>query len=181
LGGLGGGVAGNSLSTLLGAQDGQRAQGKLPKSVQGKAKASLHEIWMAETKVQAEKAFDRFVRHYSAKYPKAVDVLAKDRAVLLTFYDFPAEYWIHIRTTNPIESSFATIRHRTTRTRNCVSRNTLLGLVFQLALTAQKSWRKLRGFDRLPDVVNGIRFQDGIAVAPDSNDTVEEQQQKDAA
>ncbi len=153
---------------------------ELPKSVQGKAKASLHEIWMAETKVQAEKAFDRFVRHYSAKYPKAVDVLAKDRAALLTFYDFPAEHWIHIRTTNPIESSFATIRHRTTRTKNCVSRNTLLGLVFQLALTAEKSWRKLRGFNRLPDVVNGIRFQDGIAVAPNPDDSKDEQQ-KDAA
>jgi transposase-like protein len=157
---------------------------ELPKSIQGKAKAGLHEIWMAETKTQAEKAFDRFVRDFGAKYPKAVDCLVKDRVVLLTFYDFPAEHWIHIRTTNPIESSFATIRHRTSRTKNCVSRNTLLGLgeaprrrlEFQLALTAQKSWRKLRGFDRLPDVVKGIRFQDGIALSEQPDETEEEQQ-----
>jgi putative transposase len=153
---------------------------ELPKSIQGKAKASLHEIWMAETKAQAGTAFDRFVREFGAKYPKAVDCLVKDRAVLLTFYDFPAEHWIHIRTTNPIESSFATIRHRTTRTKNCVSRNTLLGLVFQLALAAEKSWRKLRGFKRLPDVVQGIRFQDGIAV-DDQPAEAEEEQQKVAA
>lgn len=149
---------------------------ELPKSIQGKAKAGLHEIWMAETKAQAEKAFDRFVRDFSAKYPKAVAILVKDRAVLLTFYDFPAEHWIHIRTTNPIESSFATIRHRTTRTKNCVSRNTLLGLVFQLALTAEKSWRKLGGFKLLPDVARGARFQDGIAVVDPPSETEEEQQ-----
>ena len=153
---------------------------ELPKTVQGKAKASLHEIWMAETRAQAEKAFDRFVRTFSAKYPKAVDILIKDRAILLTFYDFPAEHWIHIRTTNPIESSFATIRHRTSRTKNCVSRNTLLALVFQLALTAEKSWRRLRGFNRLPDVVKGIRFEDGVAVNPEPNN-IEDDQQKDAA
>jgi putative transposase len=153
---------------------------ELPKSIQGKAKAGLHEIWMAETQAQAERAFDRLVRDFGAKYPKAVDKLIKDRVALLTFYDFPAEHWIHIRTTNPIESSFATIRHRTTRTKNCVSRNTLLGLVFQLALTAQKSWRKLRGFNRLPDVVKGVQFQDGIAV-PDQPDETEEEQQKVAA
>ena len=157
---------------------------ELPKSIQGKAKAGLHEIWMAETQAQAEKAFDRFVRDFGAKYPKAVDILVKDRAVLLSFYDFPAEHWIHIRTTNPIESSFATIRHRTTRTKNCVSRNTLLGLgeaprrrlEFQLALTAEKSWRKLRGFNRLPDVVKGIQFQDGIALSEQPDETEEEQQ-----
>lgn len=137
----------------------------LPDSVQAKAKAGLKEIWMAETKVQAAKAFDRFQRDFEAKYPKAVNILEKDRESLLAFYDFPAEHWVHIRTTNPIESSFATIRHRTTRTKNCVSRNTLLGLVFQLALTAEKSWRKIRGFKQLPDVIQGIRFQDGIAEA----------------
>lgn len=147
---------------------------ELPKSIQGKAKAGLHEIWMAETQAQAGKAFDRFVRDFSAKYPKAVDCLVKDRAALLAFYDFPAEHWIHIRTTNPIESSFATIRHRTSRTKNCVSRNTLLGLVFQLALTAEKSWRKLRGFKLLSQVVQGIRFQDGVAV---SDPPAEEEQQ----
>jgi len=152
---------------------------ELPKSIQGKAKAGLHEIWMAETKAQAEKAFDRFVRDFGAKYPKAVEILKKDRAVLLAFYDFPAEHWIHIRTTNPIESSFATIRHRTTRTKNCVSRNTLLGLVFQLALTAEKSWRKLGGFKLLPDVARGVQFQDGIAVI--DPDQTEDDQQKIAA
>jgi putative transposase len=97
----------------------------------------------------------------------------------LAFYDFPSEHWIHIRTTNPIESSFATIRHRTTRTKNCVSRNTLLGLVFQLALTAEKGWRRIRGFKQLPDVVNGIRFQDGIAVIGEPG-SVEEIQQRAA-
>lgn len=154
----------------------------LPDSVQAKAKAGLKEIWMAETKVQATKAFDRFQRDFEAKYPKAVNILEKDRESLLAFYDFPAEHWVHIRiyapegTTNPIESSFATIRHRTTRTKNCVSRNTLLGLVFQLALTAEKSWRKIRGFKQLPDVINGIRFQDGIAVIAEADKGEENQQ-----
>jgi transposase-like protein len=150
---------------------------ELPKSIQGKATAGLQEIWMAETKAQAGKAFDRFVRDFGAKYPKAVDKLVKDRAVLLAFYDFPAEHWVHIRTTNPIESSFATIRHRTTRTKNCVSRNTLLGLVFQLALTAQKSWRKLGGFKLLPAVVQGIRFVDGLRVTDQTPSEAEEEQQ----
>ncbi|MFZ2405549.1 MAG: IS256 family transposase [Methylobacter sp.] len=149
---------------------------ELPKTLHGKAKAGLHEIWMAETKVQAEKAFDRFVRDFGAKYPKATGVLIKDREVLLSFYDFPAEHWAHIRTTNPIESTFATIRHRTTRTKNCVSRNTLLGLVFQLALAAERSWLKLRGVDRLPDVVKGVKFQDGIAVLDEANDIEYKQQ-----
>ena len=153
---------------------------EMPKSIQGKAKAGLHEIWMAETQAQANTAFDRFARDFGAKYPKAVAILAKDRAALLAFYDFPAEHWIHIRTTNPIESSFATIRHRTTRTKNCVSRNTLLGLVFQLALTAEQGWRKLGGFKRLPDVVRGVRFQDGIAVV-DPPDGIENDQQEIAA
>lgn len=152
----------------------------LPKSIQGKAKAGLHEIWMAETQAQANTAFDRFARDFGAKSPKAVAILAKDRPELLAFYDFPAEHWIHIRTTNPIESSFATIRHRTTRTKNCVSRNTLLGLVFQLALTAERSWRKLGGFRLLPEVVRGVRFQDGVAVVDPPND-VENNQQKIAA
>lgn len=149
---------------------------ELPKTLHGKAKAGLHEIWMAETKTQAEKAFDRFVRDFGVKYPKATGVLIKDREVLLSFYDFPAEHWAHIRTTNPIESTFATIRHRTTRTKNCVSRNTLLGLVFQLALAAERSWLRLRGFDRLPDVVKGIKFQDGIAVLDEANDSEYKQQ-----
>jgi len=148
----------------------------LPDSVQAKAKAGLKEIWMAETKAQATKAFDRFQRDFEAKYPKAVSILERDCESLLAFYDFPAEHWMHIRTTNPIESSFATIRHRTTRTKNCVSRNTLLGLVFQLALTAEKSWRKIRGFKQLPDVIQGIRFQDGMAVIAESDNGESNQQ-----
>jgi transposase-like protein len=150
---------------------------ELPQSIQGKAKAGLQEIWMAATQAQAGKAFDRFVRDFGAKYPKAVEKLVKDRAALLAFYDFPAEHWVHIRTTNPIESSFATIRHRTTRTKNCVSRNTLLGLVFQLALTAQQSWRKLGGFKLLPAVVQGIRFVDGLRVTDQTPSEFEEEQQ----
>ncbi|MBD9361932.1 IS256 family transposase [Methylomonas fluvii] len=148
----------------------------LPDSIQAKAKAGLKNIWLAETKDHASKAFDSFRRDFEAKYPKAVNILEKDRESLLAFYDFPAEHWVHIRTTNPIESSFATIRHRTTRTKNCVSRHSLLGLVFQLALTAEKSWRKIRGFKQLPDVINGIRFQDGIAVITESDKAAENQQ-----
>ena len=135
---------------------------------------------MAETQAQANTAFDRFTRDFGAKYPKAVALLAKDRAALLAFYDFPAEHWVHIRTTHPIESSFATIRHRTTRTKHCVSRNTLLGLVFQWALTAENSWRKRGGFKRLPEGVRGVRFQDGIAIVDPPND-LENNQQKIAA
>jgi transposase-like protein len=149
---------------------------ELPKSLHGKAKAALAEIWRAETQQNAEKAFDRFVRDFGAKYPKATEKLAKDREALLSFYDFPAEHWVHIRTTNPIESTFATIRHRTTRTKNCVSRNTLLGLVFQLALTAEKDWLRLRGFDLLPEVIKGVRFRDGIAVIDDPGKEEREQQ-----
>jgi putative transposase len=148
----------------------------LPDSLQGKAKAGLHEIWMAATKAGAEKALAGFLRDFEAKYPKAVNLLEKDREALLAFYDFPAEHWIHIRTTNPIESSFATIRHRTTRTKNCVSRNTLLGLVFQLALTAEKGWRRIRDFQQLPEVVSGVRFQDGVAVIREAEITEETQQ-----
>jgi len=149
---------------------------QLPDSLQGKAKAGLKAIWMADTQATAEKALDAFQRDFEAKYPKAVNLLEKDRDTLLAFYNFPAEHWVHIRTTNPIESSFATIRHRTTRTKNCVSRNTLLGLVFQLALTAEKSWRRIRGFKQLPEVVNGVRFQDGVAVIRESEITGEIQQ-----
>ena len=149
----------------------------LPKSLQGKAQSGLREIWMAATKAQADTAFNRFVRDYGVKYPKATAKLVKDREALLTFYDFPAEHWAHIRTTNPIESTFATIRHRTTRTKGCVSRNTLMGLVFQLALTAEHSWRRLRGFRLLPDVVQGIPFKDGLRVVnPPGADEQENQQ-----
>lgn len=135
----------------------------LPKSVQSKAKAGLHEIWMAETRADAQAAFDRFIQTYQAKYPKATECLAKDRKALLAFYDFPAEHWVHIRTSNPIESTFATVRHRTERTKGCVSRASLLGLVFKLAMSAENRWTRLRGFERLGELIAGVKFVDGIA------------------
>ena len=116
----------------------------------------------AETRQKAYTAFDHFVERYSAKYPKAVDCLTKDRKELLAFYDFPAEHWQHIRTTNPIESTFATVRLRTAKTRGCVSRATILAMVFRLGQCAEKSWHRIRGFRRLTDVVQGIRFINGI-------------------
>ena len=133
----------------------------LPKALQARAKADLHEIWMAPTRAQAIAAFDHFLKTYRAKYPKAADKLVKDRDALLAFYDFPAEHWIHLRTTNPIESTFATVRHRTTRTKNCVSRSTFLGLAFKLIQEAQKSWRRIRGVERIDEMLAGIVFKDG--------------------
>lgn len=134
----------------------------LPKHLQGKAKADLHEIWMAASKQEAAKAFSRFMENYRAKYPKAVECLAKDKEALLAFYDFPAEHWGHIRTSNPIESSFATIRHRTRRTKGAVSRKTLLGLIYKLAMCAEKSFRRLNGFEQLAEVIRGVKFVDGV-------------------
>jgi len=135
---------------------------KLPKSQQRDAKPALHEIWQADSRQVAELAFDRFVATYEDKYPKAVDCLVKDRPELLAFYDFPAAHWQHLRTTNPIESTFATIRLRTKKTRNCVSAKSGLSLMHQLAMSAQKRWRRLRGFRQLADVVAGINFIDGV-------------------
>ena len=137
---------------------------KLPKSVQSKAKSALHEIWMAPTREQAHKAFEAFLKRYGDKYPKACACLEKDRDALLAFYDFPALHWQHIRTTNPIESTFATVRLRTDKTRGCVSRDTILGLVFKLGLSAQQRWQRLRGFKHLADVINGVKFKDGVRV-----------------
>lgn len=134
----------------------------LPKSVQGKAKAALHEIWMAPTRRSAELAFERFIATYQAKYPKATECLAKDRAALLAFYDFPAEHWVHLRTTNPIESAFATIRHRSDRAKGCVTRTTMLAMMFKLALAAERRFRKLKGFAHLAKILAGVRFVDGI-------------------
>ena len=134
---------------------------KLPKSVQPRAKQRLHEIWMAETKDDAEKAFDYFREAYGAKYDKATACLAKDRDVLLSFYDFPAEHWKHIRTTNPIESTFATVRHRTTKTKGCLSRVTALTMVFKLCQSAAKKWRRLDGSHQLAEIVQGVKFKDG--------------------
>ena len=136
---------------------------KLPKSVQPKAKQALHQIWMAETRNDAEQAFDVFVDTYREKYPKATACLVKDRTELLAFYDFPAEHWAHLRTTNPIESTFATVRLRTVKTRGCLSRQTMLTMVFKLCESAEKSWRRLQGYRRLADVVKGVKFIDGIS------------------
>jgi transposase-like protein len=133
----------------------------LPKSLHAKAKAQLHEIWMAPTRAKAIAAFERFVKTYQAKYPKAVDKLVRDRDALLAFYDFPAEHWVHLRTTNPVESTFATVRHRTTRTKNCVSRSTFLGLAFKLVQEAEKSWRRIRGHERIAELMEGVVFKDG--------------------
>jgi len=137
---------------------------KLPKSLHAKAKRALQQIWMAETKKDALAALDMFVDTYGTKYEKAVDCLTKDRDVLLAFYDFPAEHWKHLRTTNPIESTFATVRHRTIRSKGCLSNKTALAMVFKLAEAAQKSWRRLRGYNQLPKVIQGVKFADGIEV-----------------
>ena len=134
----------------------------LPKSVQPKAKQALQEIWMAATREEAYRAFDLWVDTYQAKYPKATECLSKDRDALLAFYDFPAEHWPHIRTSNPIESSFATIRHRTAQTQGSCSRETLLTMMFKLGLCAEQRWRRIRGFHYLAKVITGVRFTDGI-------------------
>ncbi len=134
----------------------------MPRSIQPKAKSMLHDIWNAETKVEAEKAFDLFLETFSSKYPGATACLEKDRDVLLTFYDFPAEHWRHIRTSNPIESTFATVRLRTRKTKGAGSRAASLTMVFKLALTAQKKWRALNGSQLIADVIRGISFVDGI-------------------
>jgi transposase-like protein len=136
----------------------------LPKSVQPKVKEALHDIWMAETREDANKAFDRIVTRFQAKYPGAMDKLVKDRDELLAFYDFPAEHWVSIRTTNPIESTFSTVRLRTRRARNCGSRETTLAMVYKLLESAQKGWKRLKGFALLTLVVNNVKFQDGVQV-----------------
>ncbi len=135
---------------------------KLPKRLQPEAKEKLHQIWMAETRAAAEQAFDLFLATYQAKYPKAAECLAKDRSVLLTFYDFPAEHWIHLRTTNPIESTFATVRLRHRRTKGNGSRLACLTMVFKLLQSAAKKWRLLNGSQLLPEVIAGVQFIDGI-------------------
>jgi transposase-like protein len=135
---------------------------KMPKSVQAKAKADLHEIWQAETRTSANKAFDLFIAKYHAKYPKAAECLAKDRDTLLAFFDFPAEHWSHIRTTNPIESTFATVRLRHDKTKGNGTRVACLAMVFQLIRSAERHWRKLNGQSKLLLVLDGKLFVDGI-------------------
>jgi len=142
----------------------------VPKSVQSKMKTALHDIWQAETKEDAETAFDRFEKRFEAKYPKAVQCLQKDREELLAFYDFPAQHWQSLRTTNPIESTFGTIRHRTKRTKGCLSRDGMLQMMFKLGECAQKNWRRQRGFHYLGKVITGVKFRDGIEVDTDNQD-----------
>jgi putative transposase len=156
----------NALREVFGATKEQRCWfhktgnvlNAMPKSVQAKAKGHLHDIWQAETRVDAEAAFNFFVATYGVKYDKAVGKLIKDRDVLLAFYDFPAEHWKHIRTTNPIESTFATVRHRTGKTKGCLSRKTGLAMAFKLMMSAQNKWRKLDGANRMPEIIEGIAF-----------------------
>ena len=142
---------------------------KMSKGVQKYAKAMMHEMYMAATKEEAIKAFDAFLRLYEAKYPKACECLKKDKEVLFTFYDFPAAHWQHIRTSNPIESTFATVRHRTRQTKGCGSRLATLTMVFKLATAAQKHWKRLRGHQLIEKVVNGVKFKDGEEVKEQEN------------
>ena len=135
---------------------------KLPKSLQSKAKKQLHEIWMAPGREEADKSFDHFIELYEAKYPKAVECLRKDREVLLTFYNFPAEHWRHIRTTNPIESTFATVRLRTDKVRSCFSSQTVVTMAFQLCRCAERRWQKINGVNQLSKIMEGKKFIDGI-------------------
>ena len=137
---------------------------KVPKTMQPKIKLGLQQIWMAATKKDAEKAFDNMLESFEPKYPKAMECLRKDRTELLAFYNFPAEHWVHIRTTNPIESTFATVRLRSKRSKNCGSRDTTLAMVFKLMECAQKRWRKFKGFGKLELVINNVQFKDGEMV-----------------
>ena len=135
----------------------------LPKREQPNAKERIHQIWMAISKEEAFRALDNFVVIYDAKFPKATQCLLKDKETLMTFYDFPAEHWRHLRTTNPIESTFATVRLRTAKVRGCFSRTTVLTMAFKLMLSAQKNWIRLHGFKKLAEVIEGVQFVDGIA------------------
>ena len=137
---------------------------KLPQSVQPAAKHDLREVWQAPDRVTAEAAVATFAEKYGAKYEKAVTCLTKDRDALLTFYDFPAEHWDHLRTSNPIESVFATVRHRTVRTKGALSQDTARLMVFKLVMAAAKTWRRLKGENQLPKVVQGVTFHDGVEV-----------------
>lgn len=136
----------------------------LPKSVHGKAKKDLHAVDEAENRAAAEAAFDRFIGKYGAKHDKAATCLAKDRAALLAFYDFPAEHWKHVRSANPIESTFATVRLRTDKTKGCPSRETGLAMVLKLAKSAERYWRRLDGANRLGQLIEDIRFREGEPV-----------------
>ena len=143
--------------------------GKMPKSVQPAAKADLREIWRAPDRMTAEAAIVTFAEKYGAKYEKAVTCLLKERDALLTFYDFPAEHWDHLRTSNPIESVFATVRHRTVRTKGALSQDTARLMVFKLVMAASKTWRRLKGEHVLPMLIAGVTITDGVAVTATAN------------
>ena len=140
------------------------ALNKLPRSVQPAAKADLREIWQAPDRATAEAAITTFAEKYGAKYEKAVTCLTKDRYALLCFYDFPAEHWDHLRTSNPIESVFATVRHRTVRTKGALSQDTARLMVFKLVMAAARTWRRLKGENQLPKVIQGVTFKNGVEV-----------------
>jgi len=137
---------------------------KLPKSVQVNARKDLREVWMAPDRAKAEAAITIFAEKYAPKYQKAVDCLVKDRTALLAFYDFPAEHGDHLRSSNPIESVFATVRHRTVRTKGALSQATARLMVFKLVMAAAKTWRRLKGENQLPKVVQGVTFHNGVEV-----------------
>lgn len=143
---------------------------KLPKNLQPKAKSMLQQIWMSDTKSNAGIAFNQFIEQFSLKHIEAVKCLKKDRDALLSFYDFPAEHWAHIRTSNPIESTFSTVRHRTKKSKNCHSYTTIMAMVFKLFESAQTRWRKLRGFKKLGQVITGVQFRDGVEVDQGTED-----------
>ena len=141
---------------------------KLPKSVQPNAHKDLREIWMSPTRAAADAAMMTFAEKYAPKYDKAVDCLLKDRDTLLTFFDFPAEHWTHLRTSNPIESVFATVRHRTVRMKGALSQDTARLMVFKLVMAAAKSWRRLQGQNQLPKIIAGVTFRDGIELTSEA-------------
>ena len=141
---------------------------KFPKSVQPNAHKDLREIWLAPNCATAETAIATFAEKYAPKYDKAVECLIKDRETLLTFFDFPADHWDHLRTTNLIESVFATVRHRTVRMKGALSQATARLMVFKLVMAAAKTWRRLQGQNQLPKVIKGVKFRDGIEVAPET-------------
>ncbi|VVE54544.1 transposase [Pandoraea sputorum] len=167
-GAMGFGVA---LEAVFPATRGQRCwfhkMGNALKSQKARAKADMQAIWMAATRADAYAAFERFVSIHSAKYPPVTETLKKDPESLLAFYNFPAEHWQHLRTTTAIASTFATVRHRTTRMRNCVSRPTFLGLAFKLIEEAEKTWRRVNGTEKIKLLLEGVPFKDGEPVQDD--------------
>jgi transposase-like protein len=145
---------------------------KFPKHLQAKAKSARHQIWMASTREHAGQAFEAFLTTYTPKYPKAAECLAKDKKALLAFYDFPSEHWHHIRTTNQIESTFATMRLRTAKTRGCVSRTSILSMVFKLARSAEGHWVKLCGAAQRAKLMHGVPFKNGVEVQKESRQEI---------